>query len=101
MLLEHPEIVDAAVIGVPDPVREGDELPRAYIVRRTAGGAPSTDEVNKWVTSKLASYKRLEGGIVFVEAIPKNASGKILKKQLRERAKAEMLKERRQQGAKL
>jgi acyl-CoA synthetase (AMP-forming)/AMP-acid ligase II len=101
VLLGHPEIVDAGVIGVPDPVREGDELPRAYIVRRTAGGAPSEAEVHKLITTNLASFKRLEGGVVFVEAIPKNASGKILKKELREWAKKEMKAEKRATGAKL
>jgi acyl-CoA synthetase (AMP-forming)/AMP-acid ligase II len=88
---------------VPDPVREGGELPRAYIVRRSSGddAAPSEAEVSKLVAEQLASYKRLEGGIVFVPAIPKNASGKILKKDLRERAKLEMLRDKREVDAKL
>jgi acyl-CoA synthetase (AMP-forming)/AMP-acid ligase II len=117
VLLAHPGIVDCGVIGVPDPVREGGELPRAYIVRRTptagekgaaerlsgekAEGSPTESEIHALVTTSLASYKRLEGGIVFVESIPKNASGKILKKELRERAKGEMLEEKRARGAKL
>lgn len=41
MLLSHPDIVDAAVIGVPDSKRKGDELSRAYIARRTKSGKPS------------------------------------------------------------
>lgn len=53
------------------------------------------------ISSQLASYKRLEGGIVFVESIPKNASGKILKKDLRVRAKDEMAAEKRRAGARL
>lgn len=47
-------------------------------------------DVHTYMRSKLASYKMLEGGIVFVDAIPKNASGKILKRILREQAKKEM-----------
>jgi len=46
--------------------------------------------VNEYMRERLASYKQLEGGVVFVEAIPKNASGKILKRMLREQAKKEM-----------
>lgn len=101
MLLSHPEIVDCAVIGVPDPVRDGDELPRAYIVRRSATSPLTVPRVHEWIQSKLASYKRLEGGVVFADAIPKNASGKILKKDLRATAKEEMATEKRKLGAKL
>ncbi|KAK0937690.1 hypothetical protein LTR29_010690 [Friedmanniomyces endolithicus] len=89
-LLDHPNVVDAAVIGVPDPARES-ELPRAYIVRRPRSGEELTVAgVNEYMRERLALYKQLEGGIVFVEAIPKNASGKILKRMLREQAKKEM-----------
>ncbi|KAK3110826.1 hypothetical protein LTR53_014491 [Teratosphaeriaceae sp. CCFEE 6253] len=89
-LLDHPDIVDAAVIGVPDPARDS-ELPRAYVVKRAGSGqALTAQELHKYMRERLASYKQLEGGIVFVEAIPKNASGKILKRLLREQAKQEM-----------
>jgi len=91
VLLGHPDIVDAAVIGVPDPVREGSELPRAYLVLRPGStNRLAAAEIHKYMRERLASYKMLEGGIVFVEAIPKNASGKILKRMLREQAKKEM-----------
>lgn len=95
----HPEIIDAAVIGIPDPNREGDELPRGYIVRRTKDGKPTEQEVQEYMREKLAYYKKLEGGVVFVDSIPKNASGKILKRVLREQAKEEMAREKRQKGA--
>ena len=94
VLLMHPEIVDAAVIGV---VRDDAELPRAYVVRRPESAAAEdlTEEmVKEYSAGKLAKYKRLEGGVSFVDAIPRNASGKILKMLLRERAKKELGGER-------
>ena len=91
-MLEHPDIVDAAVIGVPDPSnREGSEAPRAYLVRRDPKSEnPSAQDINKFMRERLASYKMLEGGTVFTDAIPKNPSGKILKRILREQAAKEM-----------
>lgn len=94
MLLAHPQILDAAVIGV---VLEeyGSELPRAYVVlrpRNTEDKTVSLDEdgVKEFVKSQVATYKRLEGGVVFVDAIPKNATGKVLKGVLREWAVREV-----------
>ena len=87
VLLAHPDIMDAAVIGV----THGDtgELPRAYVVIKP--GAKLTEgEVRKWVGERLARYKQLEGGVKFREAIPKTVSGKILKRVLRDEAKREV-----------
>lgn len=47
------------------------------------------EEVAKWVEGKVAHYKKLRGGVLFVNAIPKNPSGKILRKVLREEARRE------------
>lgn len=94
VLLLHPQIVDAAVIsvtGFPGQPREL-ECPRAYVVRRPGpeGDKLGEEEVKSWFGGRLARYKALTGGVVFVDAIPKNASGKILKRVLRERAKGEL-----------
>ena len=94
VLLMHPEIIDAAVIGV---VIDDAELPRAYVVRRpdSAAAKDLTEEtVKTYCAEKLAKYKRLEAGVMFVDAIPRNASGKILKRILREMAKKELGGER-------
>ncbi|KAK6438480.1 hypothetical protein LTR95_005316 [Oleoguttula sp. CCFEE 5521] len=89
VLLSHADIVDAAVFGVSDPVREGGELPRAHLVRRPGVSGPTDRELHAYMRERLASYKMLEGGIKWVEAIPKNASGKILKRLLRDEWKKE------------
>ena len=90
--MDHHDIIDAAVIGIPDPSNpEASELPRAYVIRRDGESQkPSLQDVHAWVKKRLASYKQLEGGVSFVQEIPKNASGKILKRLLRDQAKKEL-----------
>lgn len=58
---------------------------RAYIV--PGNKDLSSEAVAKWVEGKVANHKKLRGGVVIVEAIPKSPSGKILRKVLREQAK--------------
>lgn len=98
VLLSHPAIIDTAVIGVKtfektDGHNKGElvELPRAYVVRRPGKEGDELDEqkVKAWCGERLAKFKELSGGVKFVEAIPKNASGKILKRLLREEAERE------------
>jgi len=90
ILLDHPSIVDCAVIGVEHkhPNQEPTELPRAYVVRRTGTTEQDLTEamVKDYIKPKLAKFKWLEGGVRFVEAIPKSTNGKILKRILREEA---------------
>ncbi len=78
VLLDHPDIVDAAVIGV--KLHENvSEVPRAYVVGRPGSRVSELTEdiVKTHVGQKLAKYKRLDGGVRIVNSIPKNASGKI------------------------
>jgi acyl-CoA synthetase (AMP-forming)/AMP-acid ligase II len=79
LLVMHPRIVDAAVIGVPHE-RFG-EAPKAFVVK----GDPSLDEreVMKHVEEKAAEHKWLLGGVEFVKEIPKSPSGKILRRTLK------------------
>lgn len=86
LLLSHEGIADAAVVGVPF---EGDEAPRAYVVRSDAGAALTERDLWQWMESRVARYKLLRGGVVFTEAIPKSPSGKILRRLLRDQAKKE------------
>jgi 4-coumarate--CoA ligase len=70
-LLENVDVQDAAVIGVP---YKGDEAPRAYIVpQKPEKATPATAEsIKSWLAERVSRHKRLDGGVVFVEAIPKN-----------------------------
>ncbi|KAK3308999.1 uncharacterized protein B0T15DRAFT_491539 [Chaetomium strumarium] len=86
ILLENPDVADAAVVGV---TIQGEELPRAYVVPRP-GSKASEQDVARWMEGKVTRYKQLKGGVVFVDAVPKNPSGKILRKQLRDRAQKEV-----------
>ena len=88
VLLSHPQIVDAAVIGIQFG-KDESQLPRAYLVRRPSaeGERLTEEEVKRHMEGKLAKFKQLEGGVKFVSAIPRNASGKILKRVLRDQAK--------------
>ncbi|GES63782.1 acetyl-CoA synthetase-like protein [Aspergillus terreus] len=87
LLLSHPQITDAAVIGVAAPDGSGNEVPRAYIVADQK--KITEDEVKEFVKANLAHYKQLRGGVIFLPAIPKSPSGKILRRELREQAKKE------------
>ncbi|CAF3516969.1 hypothetical protein SNK03_003605 [Fusarium graminearum] len=87
LLLEREDVADAAVVGV---VIDGEEFPRAYIVKTPNGKNTSKQDIADWLASRVVKYKQLIGGVVFVESIPKVPSGKILRKVLRERAKREV-----------
>ncbi|KAF2822214.1 acetyl-CoA synthetase-like protein [Ophiobolus disseminans] len=88
MLLEHVDVADAAVIGI---TRDGEEWPRAYIVPQSPEKAtPEVAEgIKAWLAERVSRHKRLEGGIKFVDVVPKNPSGKILRKLLRDQAALE------------
>jgi acyl-CoA synthetase (AMP-forming)/AMP-acid ligase II len=86
-LMDSELVDDVAVIGVQDEEMH-TEVPRAYVVasRKGAGEKEAADIVD-WMNKKVANHKRLRGGIVFVDEVPKSASGKILRRLLKERSK--------------
>jgi 4-coumarate--CoA ligase len=93
LLLTHDAVADVAVIQIPH-VQKG-EVPRAYVVLKDTDQARATTDtaIYEWVQDRVAPYKRLDGGVVFTDTIPKSASGKILRRLLRDAVKAEMAKQ--------
>ncbi|MCO5549619.1 hypothetical protein L7F22_003092 [Adiantum nelumboides] len=109
ILLTHPSVMDVGVVGVVGEDASIGEVPRAFIVLRPdqkdAKDAPSFDqksgkacqpnqgkkakEIEEFIASKVTNYKRLRGGVVFLDEIPKNPSGKILRRFLRDMSKAD------------
>ena len=81
LLLTHPLITDAAVIGVTDA--DGEEVPKAFVVVQTNADLSETD-VMAFVAEHVAPYKKVRI-VEMIDAIPKSSSGKILRKDLRAR----------------
>ncbi|MGW4702283.1 AMP-binding protein [Streptomyces sp. NPDC004285] len=83
LLLAHEGIADAAVIGVTDA--DGTEIPKAFVVRRPTAPGLTAEEVVAHVAARVSPYKKVRS-VEFVDAVPRAASGKILRRELRERA---------------
>ncbi|KAF9350442.1 putative fatty-acid--CoA ligase FadD10 [Mortierella sp. AD094] len=83
LLLDHPLISDAAVIGVENK-EQATEVPLAFVVKAPGPGQALTEkEIEDYVASKVAAHKKLRGGVRFIDVVPKSAAGKILRKDLR------------------
>jgi acyl-CoA synthetase (AMP-forming)/AMP-acid ligase II len=84
MLLSHPAIADAAV--VPSPDEEAGEVPKAFVVLK---GAATPEEIKAYVAEKVAPHKKIRR-LEIVDQIPKTASGKILRRVLKEREREQI-----------
>lgn len=81
LLRRHPSVLDVAVIGVPDEI--SGELPRAYVVKKAGHDSVRDRDIIKFLDSQVAPHKRLRGGLLFIESIPKTNTGKILRRELK------------------
>ncbi|VDN20604.1 unnamed protein product [Cylicostephanus goldi] len=78
VLLAHPEITDCCVVGIPDDTY--GEVPLAFIVAKSI----NEENIHAYIKERLAPYKRLRGGIQFLDAIPRTPSGKTMKRFLKD-----------------
>ena len=85
IMLDHPHIGGVSVIGI-DDARLG-EAGMAFVIPKP-GSAPDAAEIIAWCKKEMANYK-VPKRVVFVESLPLNASGKVLKHELRARARAD------------
>lgn len=90
ILLGHELVKDVAVIGIPDSY--SGELPKAFVVvdKSISWGAETASILQNYVKSKAARAKWIEGGVEFLDVIPKSASGKILRRTLRDKERAKL-----------
>lgn len=80
ILRSHPDITDAAVVGVSH--EKNGEAPRAFVIKRPESQI-SEQDIQTFVSEKVVDYKHLEGGVQFLESIPKNTTGKILRREIK------------------
>jgi acyl-CoA synthetase (AMP-forming)/AMP-acid ligase II len=83
VLYEHPAVLEAAVVGRPD--ERWGEVPVAYVARRADSDADAVvteDELIEHCRGQLAKFK-VPKAVTFVDALPRNPSGKVLKRELR------------------
>lgn len=86
VLLQHRAVADAAAVGITHP--DGQEWPRAYITLKAEfKGKVGAEDIHQHMKVKVAKHKQLVGGVVFVDEVPKLASGKIMRKVMKEWAK--------------
>ncbi|KAK2668931.1 AMP-binding enzyme, C-terminal domain [Fusarium oxysporum f. sp. vasinfectum] len=78
-LLEHEGVLDCAVIRV---LRDGQEHPQAHVVRKKPDA--TAESILSFMDKRLSPVKRITGGIVFTDAIPKSRSGKILRRLIKD-----------------
>lgn len=81
IIREHPAIDDCAVVGRPDHV--SGECPAAFVVKNPAYPLLSTAEVRQHVSSQIATFKELRGGVFFISEIPRSLCGKVIRRQLK------------------
>lgn len=81
LIVTHPAVADVAVVGMPDD--EAGELPKAFVSLKADVNTPTEKDIREFVAARVASYKQVHA-VEFIDSIPKSASGKILRRFLRD-----------------
>lgn len=80
LIMELKEVADVAVVGIPDVL--SGEIPRAFVVKRP-GMDINEQIIMGHVEKNVVAYKKLSGGVKFLDLIPRNPSGKVLRNELK------------------
>lgn len=87
LLVQHPQVLEVAIIGIYDEALSTD-LPRACVALRSQTNdqdkARVARELAAMVSKELSHYKQLRGGVIFLDELPKNPTGKVLRRELRD-----------------
>ncbi|KAK7067856.1 hypothetical protein SK128_024645 [Halocaridina rubra] len=81
LIRQHEQVLDVGVVGIPND-RFG-EVPRAYVTTKTL---ISENDIHSFIDNRVAPHKKLTGGVVFIDEIPKTGTGKILRRELKKLA---------------
>ncbi|KAI7891735.1 uncharacterized protein EV154DRAFT_507055 [Mucor mucedo] len=94
LLMSHTSIADCCVVGVYDS-SQATEIPRAYVVLQPniKNNKITTDMISKFVEDNVTNYKKLRGGVRVIDKVPKSASGKILRREVKEWIRQEQISE--------
>jgi long-chain acyl-CoA synthetase len=82
VVVRHPDVLEVAVFGIPHD--KWGETPLAAVVLRRPG-AVTAEELKEWINSRVSARYQRVSGVDLLDEFPRNAAGKILKRELRER----------------
>lgn len=87
IILTHPKVADCGVLAVPAPEEGDGDVPRAFVVLKPEFSSDEknalTMDIDNLIETKLTSYKKLRGGVTYIDQLPRSLAGKLLRKELK------------------